>query len=110
MGRVGGEVKVGLKSPPIEWLKFVKERRRHSCGNVGKPRSVNCIWSEQDSKEYRRFAIGVRPKREADISDLAGVQKLGRLGNGIGELRFIYRSGGHFHKAIIARARWPGMG
>jgi hypothetical protein len=73
MCRVRREVEVRLKSPPVEGLKFVDERRRHSPSDVGKPRCVDCIGSEQDSEKYRRFAICIRSKREADISDLAGI-------------------------------------
>jgi len=86
MGKVGGEVKVGLKSPSIEGLKFVKERRCHSSGDVGKPGCVDCVGSKQDSEKYGRFAVCIRSKREADISDLAGIQPPGRLGHGCFEL------------------------
>jgi hypothetical protein len=74
MGKVGGEVKVGLKSPSVERLKFVKERRRHSSGDVGKPGCVDCVGSKQDTEKYRRFAICVGSKREADMADFAGIK------------------------------------
>src|SRR5580704_7986784 len=49
MGRVGSEVKVGLKSPSVEGLKFVKELRRHSSGDACKPGGVDCVGGEQDT-------------------------------------------------------------
>ena len=79
MGRVGGEVKVGLKSPAVEGLKFVKESRRHSSGDVGKPGWVGCVGSKQETEKYRRFAICIGSKREADLADFAGIKQLGRL-------------------------------
>ena len=74
MGKVGGEVKVGLKSPSVEGLKLIKERRRHSSGDVGKPGWVSCIASKQDSEKYRRLAICVGSKREADLADFARIK------------------------------------
>jgi hypothetical protein len=102
MGRVGSEVKVRLKSPSIEGLKFVEERSRHSPGDVGEPRCVDCIGSEQDSEKYRRFAIGIGPKREADVADFADIEQLGRLRYSFPELRLVYESSGDGHKVIIA--------
>jgi hypothetical protein len=68
MGKLGGEVKVGLKSPSIEGLKFVKERGRHFSGDVGKSGCVDRLGSQQDTEKYRRLAIRVGSKREADIA------------------------------------------
>jgi hypothetical protein len=79
MGKVGGEVKVGLKSPSVEGLKFFEELRRHSSGDIGKPRCVDCVGSQQDTEKYRRFAICIGSKREADIADFAGIKQLGRF-------------------------------
>ena len=104
MGKIGGEVKVRLQSPSIEGLKFVKERRSHSSGDVGKPGCVDCIRREQDSEKYRRFAICIGSKREANLSDLAGIQPTDRLRHGFSELRLVYESGSDVHKIIIARA------
>ena len=105
MGKVGSEVKVGLKSPAVEGLKFVNELRRHSPGDVGEPGCVDCVGSKQDSEKYRGFAICIRSKREADKADFAGIKQLGRLGHGFSELRLVYKSGGDVHKVIIARPR-----
>ena len=107
MGRVGSEVKVGLKSPSVEGLKFVKELRRHSSGDVGKAGCVDCVVSKQDTEKNRGFAICIRPKREADIADFAGIKEFGRLRHGFFELRLVYESGGNVHKVIIARPCEP---
>ena len=76
MGRVGSEVKVGLKPPLVEGLKFVKEPRRHSFGDIGKPGCVNSVGSKQDTEEYRGFAICIWSKREADMADSRGSSSL----------------------------------
>lgn len=106
MGGIGGEVKIRLKSPLIERLKFVNELRRHSFGDACKPGWLGCVGSQQNAEKYRRFAVGVWSKREADIADLAGVQQLGRLRHGFSELRLVYESGVDVHKLIIARPGW----
>lgn len=103
MGKVGGEVKVGLKSPSVERLKFVEERRRHSSGDIGKPGCVDCVGSKQNTEKYRRFAVCVGSKREADMADFAGIKQLGRLRYGFSELRLVYESSGDVHIVIIAR-------
>ena len=110
MGKVGSEVEVGLKSPSVEGLKFVKELRRHSSGDVGKPRCVDRVGSKQDTEKYRGFAICIRSKREADVADFAGIKQLGRLRHGFSKLRLVHQSGGDEHKAIIARPGRAGPG
>ena len=102
MGKVGSEVKVGLKSPSVEGLKFVNELRRHSSGDVGKPGCVDCVGSKQDTEKYRGFAICIRSKREADIADFARIKQLGRLRHGFSELRLVYEPGADVHRVIIA--------
>jgi hypothetical protein len=103
MGKIGSEVKVGLKSPSVEGPKFVKELRRHSSGDVGKPGCVDCVGSKQDPEKYRWLAICIRSKREADMADFAGIKQLGRLRHGFSELRLVYESSGDVHTVIIAR-------
>ena len=103
MGRIGSEVKIGLQSPPVEGLKFIKQLCRHSSGNVGKPGRMDCVRGKQDSEKYRWFAIRIRSKREADIADFAGIKQLGRHRHSFSKLRLVYGSGGDVHNIIIAR-------
>jgi len=67
---------------------------------------VDCVGSKQDPEKYRWFAICIRSKREADMTDFAGIKQLGRLRHSVSELRLVYESGGDVHKVIIARPGW----
>jgi hypothetical protein len=46
MGKIGGEVKVGLTSPTVEGLKFVNQRGSHSSRDGGEPGCLGCVGSE----------------------------------------------------------------
>jgi len=51
MRKIGGEVEVGLESPPIEGLKFIKQRGRYSSGDVSEPGCVGGVGGEEDAKK-----------------------------------------------------------
>jgi hypothetical protein len=103
MGEVGSEIKIGLKSPSIEGLEFIKEGSRYSSSDVGKPGSMNGVGGKQDTEKYRGFSIRIRPERESDIADFTGIEQLGRLRDRFSELRLVYESGRDVHNAIISR-------
>ena len=73
--------------------------------DAGKPGCDDGVGSEQDSEKYRRLAIMVGPKCESDAANFAGIKQLGSLRHSFFELRLVYDSSGHVHKAIIARPR-----
>jgi hypothetical protein len=106
MGGVGREVKVGLKSPLVERLKFVNKCGCHSSGDIGKPGCVDRVGSKQDTEEYRRFAIRIWPEGEPNLTDFADVQQLGRFRHSFPELRLVCYSSGDVHTIIIARWGW----
>ncbi len=106
MGWVGSEVKVGLKTPPVEGLKFVNEGGRHSSGDMGESGCLDCVGSKQDTEKYRRFAIRIGPEGKPNVANLAGIQQRGRLRHSFPELRLVCYSCGDVHRIIIARRGW----
>jgi len=50
MGKVGGEVEVGLKPPSVEGLKFVEESSRYPSRDVCKPGRLDRKGREQNSE------------------------------------------------------------